>query len=76
MVTRLGDQFIYNNVQWGVSLEDTPPGEFYLAVMDTDNQEVHLFPLNQEQWTKLKTETDQKLAASKLVVAGPEEMPR
>ena len=47
MVTRIGSQFVYEDVRMGAAAnQNDPHGEtIYLTFSDVDNEEVHLFPI-------------------------------
>ena len=50
--------------------------EFALAFTDTDNEEVHLFKVERQQWKHYVSLVDQSLLGQRIEVAGPQDIPR
>lgn len=45
MLTKIGDQNVYDNLKMGVSRQEGDNDQIYLAFTDVDNEETHLFPV-------------------------------
>lgn len=76
MVTRLGDQLIYDNLKMGFAKNESDPEAIYIVMTDQDNEEVHLFPIavtKFDQWVNLGKQT---VAGKKVEIASPMDMPR
>jgi hypothetical protein len=76
MVTRLGEQFIYNNCRLGAAKDEEDDTQIYISVADPDNQEIHLIPLkidNVEQYCQLIKQT---AMGQKVEIVSADRMPR
>lgn len=45
MITKIGEQLVYENLKMGVSREEGEDDRIFLAFTDVDNEETHLFPV-------------------------------
>jgi hypothetical protein len=76
MVTKIGEQRIYNNCRLGAAKDEEDDTQIYISVADPDNQEIHLVPLkidNVEQYCQLIKQT---AMGQKVEIVSADRMPR
>jgi hypothetical protein len=59
MVTRLGEQLIYDNLGMGAAIDEETEGQGYLIFQDKDNEEVHMMKISLDKWEQYKRLVDQ-----------------
>lgn len=69
MVTRMGDQLLYENLRLGVTKEEGDNERIFLAFTDTDNEETHLFPINLNKVEQYVNLIRQTAAGQKIEIA-------
>lgn len=74
MVTRIGDNIIYDNFKMGAAKNETDSDSIYLVFTDTDNEELHMFPVSISKIEQYFNLVRQTVAGQKVEIAT--EMPR
>lgn len=79
MVSRIGGgQVLYDNMKygWAINPDEDDDGRILMVCTDTDNEEVHLFPMPVKMMDQFFQMGKQTSAKIKIEVAGANEMPR
>lgn len=76
MVTKIGNQLVYQNFKVGAAKHPNDDRAMYLVFTDTDNEQVHMFEMSLDRLDEYNQLLLQTKHAHKLHVASANEMPK